>query len=1142
MNSRAIPRPVCYFRRIRMLFRFYATLSLVLSAGLSAHAALITSHTDTTIGSASVDGIISANEYGPGNAYSYTGGGSGFGGQLGGSTIYLKSDALYLYVGFSSLGVAGDANHYLVYIHTRTGGFQTDGTEMDDGIASNPSDAGRRNTSELSQDGTEYVTFFAGATNRPDFTLLFNNRGSPDGFSALFELNGAGNAHDLITHNSSGIGTGQVEFRVALADLAITNGGTIDFTAIDISETGYLSNEGLPNPNLSSNYGFHAGGTLTYSNFHRFNTLFIENQQGLSQRVANVTLNFPQTIPPPTTNSYITENAFPGLSLISPMAATTAPGETNRLYILERAGRIVVVTNLMSPTRTVFLLHTNHVNASGEGGFLGLAFHPDYQSNRQFFVCYTKIATNGSGTGFHNRLSRFERTTTNVNLALSSTEVVLYSQFDNQDNHNAGDIHFGPDDYLYVATGDEGGGNDGWNNSQKIDQDFFSALLRIDVDKKPGSLAPKHHLALGGVTNYGIPPNNPFISTTNYYGSNVVPSRVRTEFYATGLRNPFRFSFDEVTGLLYLADVGQNAWEEVNLITNGGNYGWAAWEGFAPGPKPNARPATDYSKPILAYSAGTATNQGESITGGIVYRGDRFPELVGSYIFADHVRGHIWSLTHNGITNTTFRWLYTDDGNAGFESDPSNGDILICHPFENQVKRLVYSSSPTGSLPATLSLAGIFSNLENLTPYAGIVPYDVNLPFWSDGAIKRRWFSIPSTNLFITFRPEQSWLSPTTTVWIKHFDILLTNGSPTSVRRLETRVLVKNNSPEGGYGVTYRWGNSISNAALVQAQGLNEDILINESGVIRTQVWRYPSRSECLSCHNPNAGFALSFNTPQMNCNFSFDSHVTNQIAAYRNTGYFSNTVDSINLLRKLAHPSDTEYSTTYRVRSYFQANCGQCHIPGGPTSAAFDTYIFTTLGAANIIDGALNDNSGNPSNRVIVRNSLTNSMILNRISKRGPGQMPPLGSNLLDTQNIALVTAWITGEAAEYETYAEWQVRHFGSTNSPDAQPDFDFDGDGNHNELEYLTGTQPTNHLDVWGITAVDTEGEFPSLIFDQVAGAGFNVQVSTNLIDGDWLSLDIPENAPFFTASTVTTNIPDREGTNLTERYYRVNVYEP
>lgn len=1111
-------------------------LAMVFSCS-TAHAGLVTQHNDATLTGASTDGVISSNEYGPGNQYAFTGAGTGFAGQLGNATLRMKSDTANLYLGFSNLGVHNNDDRIVVYFNTRPGGLQPNGADMNDGVAFNTDDAGRRNVSILSESGTETVNFNGGS---PDYALLFRNNSS-FGFVALFELKPAGQAHVFIPVDHVGLGSSVLEIKIPLTDLGITSGDAVEFAALQISNTGFLSDEGIPAVGFSGNPGFNNSGNIAFTNYHRFVTAQTFPYTGITERKPNVTLNFPPIPPAPSTNSYATVNAFPGLIFTNPLAIAQAPGETNRLYIVERAGRIIVITNMMIPTRTQFM-HLPGINTSSEGGLLGLAFHPGYATNRQFFVFYTPNANNGTGNGFHTRVSRFERTATNMNLALPATEVVLYSQYNRDSNHNGGDIHFGPDGYLYIAVGDEGGFNDTYNNGQKIDDSFFAGLLRIDVDKKPGSLAPNHHPALGGNTNYAIPPDNPFIGITNYYGSNIVSGKVRTEFYAKGLRNPFRFHIDKVNGQVYVADVGQDAWEEVNLVTNGGNYGWAAREAFVNGPKPSGFLASAYANPILAYSHGTGTNQGRSITGGMVYRGNRFPELVGHYIFADYVSGNIWSLTHNGVTNTSFRWLANDNNLVSFGEDPLNGDVLICDISANQIKRLVYATASSNALPATLADAGIFNDMDQLTTYEGIVPYDVSLPFWSDGALKYRWFSLPDTNLQFGFHAETPWHAPPSAIWIKHFDILLTSGVPSSARRLETRVLVKNDTGNGGYGVTYRWGSSTENAVLVQDQGLDEEIIINDSGIIRTQVWRYPSRSECMICHNAAAGFALSFNSPQMNTVHDFGDVVTNQIAALRNAGYFSNTVDNIHLLRKLAKPDETEYSVAYRARSYLQANCAQCHFPGGLAPNAFDTRLFTPLSQAGLLEGSLSNNGGDPDNRVIARGSVPHSMIHTRINQRGGSQMPPVGSNLVDTQNVALIAAWINGEAAGYETFAEWQIRHFGATNIAQAQAGFDADGDGNINYLEWLTGTQPTNHLDAWEITTVGINGEIPALVFDRMGGAGFDVQVTTNLIDGAWTSLDVPQNAPVFSAGTTMAVVPDPEGTNLVDRYYRVNIYEP
>jgi mono/diheme cytochrome c family protein len=281
------------------------------------------------------------------------------------------------------------------------------------------------------------------------------------------------------------------------------------------------------------------------------------------------------------------------------------------------------------------------------------------------------------------------------------------------------------------------------------------------------------------------------------------------------------------------------------------------------------------------------------------------------------------------------------------------------------------------------------------------------VPFWSDNAFKTRWFSVPKTNLTIAFSPTGNWSFPTGTVWIKHFELELTNGVASSRKRLETRLLVRNS--DGVYGATYRWGNSQTNATLVPEEGLEEAFTIHDGGTVRTQRWHYPSRSQCLQCHTPVGGFALGFNTAQLNRDYNYSGHDTNQIYALSDAGYFQTRVNDISSLVPLAHATNTLYSIEHRARSSLHANCAQCHQPGGAGLGNWDARITTPLSNAGIIDGALVNNWGNPQNRVLKPGSLTNSMIHLRPSTLGSGRMPPLGSTVLDTQSIALLSSWIT-------------------------------------------------------------------------------------------------------------------------------------
>jgi len=696
-------------------------------------------------------------------------------------------------------------------------------------------------------------------------------------------------------------------------------------------------------------------------------------------------------------------DAFPGLTFVDPVALVSPPGETNRLFVLERTGQIQVITNLANPTKTLFLDISRNVNPEGEGGLLGLAFHPGYITNRWFFVFYTLDTTSEVGTGFHDRLARFETSPTDPNQAQADSELALITQFDGSPYHNGGDIHFGPDGYLYLSLADEGvrGGESG--NSRFITKDFFSAILRIDVDLRPGSLPPNPHPA--NSMNYAIPPDNPFIGATNFNGNTIDPQTVRTEFWAVGLRNPWRFCFDSPTGRVYCGDVGQDSREEIDLIVRGGNYGWNYREGrdrYSDDPPAGVT----FLEPIYDYGR----DQGTCVIGGVVYRGSRMPQLFGEYIFGDCINGNIWSLHYDGTNATDLRQIASLSRVCTFGFDPANGDILMApDSTSTPIYRLDYSKDVGTPLPPTLADTGAFANLATLQPEPGIVPYDVNVPFWSDRARKTRWFSVPDTEKVIGFSSQANWSFPNGTVWIKHFEIDLTNGVAQSARRLETRFLVRNSG--GIYGITYRWDDTQTNAFLVPAEGLDEPLQIQDGGTTRTQVWHYPARSQCVTCHTPEAGFALGFNTFQLNRDHDYGGIVTNQILALSQSGYFSNPIDSVAGLLAYAHATNEAASLEHRARSYLGANCVQCHQTGGIGRGNWDARLTTPLSEAGIINGVLADSGGDANDKVIKPGSLEHSTMWRRVAELGPQHMPPLATSELNQEAIALIARWITNQ-----------------------------------------------------------------------------------------------------------------------------------
>lgn len=308
------------------------------------------------------------------------------------------------------------------------------------------------------------------------------------------------------------------------------------------------------------------------------------------------------------------EQAFPSLTFQQPVDIQNAGDGSNRLFVVEQKGIIsVFLNNSSANSKKTFLDITDRVSSGGEMGLLGLAFHPDYKSNGYFYVNYT---TNSPSR--RTIISRF-KVGSDSDLADKSSELILLEIAQPYSNHNGGQTSFGPDGYLYISLGDGGSGGDPQNNAQNL-QSLLGKILRIYVDKTDSG------------KNYSIPSDNPFKGNTSGY---------REEIFAYGLRNVWRFSFDSATKELWGADVGQNAWEEIHLIKNGGNYGWRCYEGTHVYNSANCN-GTNYIPPIFEYAHNS--DGGFSITGGFVYRGSKVPELKGKYIYADFVSSHIWAL------------------------------------------------------------------------------------------------------------------------------------------------------------------------------------------------------------------------------------------------------------------------------------------------------------------------------------------------------------------------------------------------------------------------------------------------------------------------------------------------------------------
>ena len=311
--------------------------------------------------------------------------------------------------------------------------------------------------------------------------------------------------------------------------------------------------------------------------------------------------------------------------LKNPVYVTHAGDNSGRLFVVEQPGRILVYQN-EKLLATPFLDIESKVSFGGERGLLSVAFHPKFASNGRFFINYTR-----NENGLKTFISEFHVSKENPNIA-DPTETVLLTIDQPFPNHNGGLNKFGPDGYLYIGMGDGGSAGDPQDNGQSLDT-LLGKLLRIDVDSR----AP-----------YAVPADNPFVTNP----------KALPEIWAYGLRNPWRFSFDQCTGRLFLGDVGQNKYEEVDLIEKGKNYGWRMMEGFHCFNPPQGCTQVGLELPIAEYDH----SSGCSITGGYVYRGKQYPSLVGRYFFGDYCGGQMWALSpdENGL------WKMTLLSSAGF--------------------------------------------------------------------------------------------------------------------------------------------------------------------------------------------------------------------------------------------------------------------------------------------------------------------------------------------------------------------------------------------------------------------------------------------------------------------------------------------
>jgi putative heme-binding domain-containing protein len=727
---------------------------------------------------------------------------------------------------------------------------------------------------------------------------------------------------------------------------------------------------------------------------------------GIEKRVPWTTSKVRGSPEPPS--PYRTELAFPKLPKFDePLDMPYAPG-LPRLFVVERYGRIFSFRNDPQVDHADLLLDLNQVLGRASPKTMnvyGFALHPKFSQNGFVYATYVIDLEKELPAG--TRVSRFRVLPGDPPRADPKSEQILIEW--PCGGHNGGCLQFGPDGYLYIATGDSSGIADQYLTGQDLST-LAGKILRIDVD----------HPDRG--KQYGVPKDNPFVDRVG----------ARPEIWAYGLRQPWKMSFDRATGDLWVGNVGQDLWEQIYLIERGGNYGWSIMEGshlFRPerprGPSPILMPTVEHDHANF-----------RSITGGYVYHGKRLKDLVGAYLYGDYDSGRIWMLRYDRQkkTVTEHRELFKSSLRlVGFGED-ANGELYLLDHMGGRISRLVPNpaANTAAQFPRRLSETGLFTSTKEHRPAPGVIPYSVIAPQWCDGATKERFLALPGESKIefeaITYPAPApgawpGWKYPDGAVLAETLFLEMEPGNRSSRKRLETRVLHNERltgSEEVGdqywRGYTYLWNDDQSDAVLLEdPQGQDRTLQIRDRkapGGQRQQTWHFPSRIECVVCHNMAAKYALGAQTLQLNRDHDYGGTLANQLRTFDHIGLFTKSLPTPpEEMPRLVDYRDASQDLSLRARAYLHANCSHCHRKWGGGNAEFQLLATLELGDMGILGVRPGQGSFNlPNARILAPHDPYRSVMFYRTSTLGPGRMPRIGSNVVDEAGVRLLHDWIAG------------------------------------------------------------------------------------------------------------------------------------
>jgi uncharacterized repeat protein (TIGR03806 family) len=712
---------------------------------------------------------------------------------------------------------------------------------------------------------------------------------------------------------------------------------------------------------------------------------------GLDHRIPWTTSRVVGSPDPPL--PYTVGKTFTKLKWPAPVFITAEPGTDSLLVILqggetERPSRILRVRDDPETDQAeTFLVVTNRLVYS-------VAFHPGYRTNGWLYIFSNGPTPEPERT---NRISRFtvERQPP-YRCDRESEQVIIQWR---SAGHDGGGIVFGHDGMLYVSSGDGTSDSDGWVTGQDV-SDLAGGVLRIDVEHPDGT------------RRYSVPRDNPFVGLKH----------ARPELWAYGLRNPWRMTIDQKTGQIWAGNNGQDLWETAHLIRRGENYGWSVYEGSHPfylnrrlGPTPVVLPTIEHPHSEM-----------RSLTGGVVYYGAQFPELNGVYIYGDYSTGKIWGVRHNGVRVTWQQELANTELQITAFAVDQRGELLNTD-HGGALARLVRSprEKPTQKFPARLSETGLFLSTRDHQVQPGLIPYSVNAPGWADGAIAERFMGLPG-NEQIDYAAAGGWNFTNGAVLVQTLSLERASGNPAMRRRIETRLLTRQQGQWVGY--SYRWDEQQTDATLVGAKGDEQELVIQDQarpGGVRRQVWRFPSRAECMACHSRAANFVLGLTELQMNRVHDYGGVRDNQLRALQHLGLFTGSLAKPPAdLPRLVDPYDPTQSLEARARSYLQANCSVCHVEAGGGNSKMELGFGTAPDRMNIFGARpQHDTFGIDNAMLIAPGDPARSILYQRVSRRGRGQMPPLVTTAVDQRAVGVLRDWILQMQPQQQFVRDWKM-----------------------------------------------------------------------------------------------------------------------